>query len=227
MTSPPPVRTVEIEPLSSRRETLVVLRVAAAVILIFYFLIGIRRGDGGATVGASTSSGTNPAADLYPYQVLFRDIPSADQRRFRQLQEGLAEIEIARNAAKEWPSVESLAAKGIPPFATDPLERGAYTWTYLKKSYVVNYLGTPKAGSGRKPMALLLEEPQTGNPDVSHAQMQTLDEEHRRLGDGTILHVSIWYLPEGGDSKDEILFRPAVIMKGWKQIRVGAVGGKQ
>lgn len=220
-----PIRTVRIESPSARAETLAVLRTAAAVVFLAYFAIGLRRGDAGAGGDSARSGGTAPS-DLMPFQVLFRDQDPASQRLFRTLQEGLAEIEIRRASSKAWPEVTALAAEGIPPFAPDPQDRGAIAWTLRRKSYVVNYLGAPVPGSGRRPWLLLFEEPQPDNPDVSHRQLVVLDEEHRRLSDGTILHVSVWIGPDGAAAGEDVLFRPLLIKTGWKQVLVGKVPGR-
>ena len=213
---PPPIRTEIVEPPSARREALAVVRAAAMIAFAAWCAIGARRGgEDGAAAAAP--------ADLMPFQVLFRDVDGPAQRVFRSVQEGFAEIEIRRSAAKSWPEPAALAAEGIPPFAPDPQDRGAYAWTLRRRSGVVNYLGTPAAGSGRAPWLLLVEEPEPDSPDASHLRMIALDEEHRRLGDGTILHVSIWTAPVGAAPGGDVLFRALLIKQGWKQIRVGNV----
>ena len=62
--------------------------------------------------------------DLLPYQQLIRDAPAADQRIFRELQEGLLEAERIRAETGQWPDVTTLAAEGIPPFARGPDAEG-------------------------------------------------------------------------------------------------------
>ena len=47
---------------------------------------------------------------------------------FRELQEGVREAENGRAADKRWPAVETLAAQGIPPFASDAVAKPVYRW---------------------------------------------------------------------------------------------------
>jgi hypothetical protein len=119
--------TVEIRPPSVRAETLNVLKTAAAIVVLvaaYLFRPPLFDNAGERTVSRP--------ADLLPFQSLVRDAPGADQRMFRELQEGLLEAERIRAVTGRWPEAMALASDGIPPFAADPTRKGAsYRWSTL------------------------------------------------------------------------------------------------
>ena len=129
---------------------------------------------------------------LLPYQRLIRDAPAAEQRVFRELQEGLLEAERIRAATGHWPDVSTLAAEGIPPFAPDPTQKIPYKWTSVRQDWVTNYVGVP-SDPAAPAWVLVILEPEPGAPPDPAPN----DETHHRLPDGTTLHVSIWNMPEG------------------------------
>jgi len=194
----PTIRTVEIRPPSVRDETVAVLRVAMAIVVIvaayvFRPAIGNQSSDGTSPEGnqlPNLQSRQSPN-DLLPYQKLIRDAAPAEQRIFRELQEGLLEAERARAATGRWPDVTALAAEGIPPFAADPTQKIPYTWSSVRQDWATNYLGIP-ANPAAPAWALVILEPEPGAP----ADPAPNDETHHRLPDGTTLHVSIWTTPE-------------------------------
>ncbi len=180
------MRTLEIHPPSVRDETLNVLKAAMAIVLVVAAYI------------FRPSFGTQPSlADrqsqigLLPYQALIRDAPPADQRLFRELQEGLLEAERIREQTGHWPDVTTLAAEGIPPFAPDPTRKIEYKWTSVRQDWVTNYLGVP-AEPSQAAWVIVILEPEPGAPPDPAPN----DETHHRLADGTTLHVSIWSIPE-------------------------------
>jgi len=180
------VRTVEIRPPSVRDETVAVLRVAMAIVVIvaaYVFRPAINQSP-------NLQSRQSPN-DLLPYQKLIRDTAPAEQRIFRELQEGLLEAERVRAATGRWPDVTALAAEGIPPFAADPTQKIPYTWSSVRQDWATNYLGIP-ANPAAPAWALVILEPEPGAP----ADPAPNDETHHRLPDGTTLHVSIWTTPE-------------------------------
>jgi hypothetical protein len=201
------LRTVEVLPPSARREGTVVLAVAGAIVIAA--LLVIAPGSGGVRDGAR-------AADLLPFQLLFRDVPPPIQRMYREMQEGLLEAERRRAATRRWPAVEALAPDGIPPFAS---ARPAYRWSLAQDGPVVNYLGLPEQDGAA--FVALVQEPEPGavDPGVRAA----LDEFHHRLADGTLLHVSIWFRAATTTAPaDRLLAQPAAT--GWTQVVVGGPG---
>ncbi len=128
---------------------------------------------------------------LLPYQQLIRDAAPAEQRLFRELQEGLLEAERIRAQTGRWPDVTTLEAEGIPPFAPDPTRKIEYKWTSVRQDWATNYLGVPSDPS-QAAWVLVILEPEPGAP----ADPAPNDETHHRLPDGTTLHVSIWNIPE-------------------------------
>jgi hypothetical protein len=179
------MRTLEIRPPSVRDESLNVIKAAAAIVMIVAaYMFRPTFGSGDLTTGT-------PVAGLLPYQRLIRDAQPADQRIFRELQEGLLEAERIRAQTGHWPDVTTLAAEGVPPFAPDPTQKVAYTWTSVRQDWATNYLGVP-SDTSQLAWVLVILEPEPGAP----ADPAPNDETHHRLPDGTTLHVSIWNLKE-------------------------------
>jgi len=203
--SPPEMQTVEIRPPSARTETLVVGQLAAvivAVVALYLANTAWRSGAAGARAG-----------DLLPYQQLIRDRPSNEQRMFRELQEGLLEAQRIRSESGGWPAPAALGLQGVPPFAVDPTRTDRYTWTVTQHGAFVNYRGAPLV-TGLPVWLLLIQEPDPGAP----ADKSPEDEEHHRLADGTMLHVSIWTHQAGADLPERFVSIPQV--EGWTQLRV-------
>ena len=63
------------------------------------------------------------------------------------------------------------------------------------------------------------QEPDPGAPPDPARE----DEEHHRLTDGTMLHVSIWTHADGVDLPARFISLPQV--EGWTQLRAGPPGG--
>lgn len=141
----------------------------------------------GAAVNEDAKAGRRVPV-LTPNLVAFSALPAADQRMFRRCLEGLGEAEDVRSRTGAWPDVGELAARGIPPFAADPLDRAGYRWQRYLDGTLVNYLGVPDPGSGRPSLLIMALEPDPGTPPDPGA---VVDEGHHKLHDGTFLHVSI------------------------------------
>ena len=197
-------------PPSAHGETHLVLRAAAAIVFGALFVIGLRAGDGSPENGPRTG-------DLLPFQVLFRDVPPPVQRMYREMQEGVLEVENARAATKQWPAVDTLAAQGIPPFA---LASPSYRWRLVRDGVFVNYVGMPAPTSDGPAFLALIQEPDAGYVDTTTTP---LDEVHHRLADGTLLHVSIWFrAATAAAPADQVLTQPSTA--GWTQVLVGRQG---
>jgi hypothetical protein len=172
-------RRAELRPPSAGAELGNVARFAMVVVI-------------GVWMYMATDSGTFRKGDadkrhLLPFQALVQDRPPAEQRMFRELQEGLLEAERRRAERGSWPAVSSLAADGIPPFALDPTAKDGYDWRLMANGTLVNYLGLPQQPD-RPAWLLLVQEPEPGAlPDPARE-----DEEHHRLTTGVMLHVSTW-----------------------------------
>lgn len=204
-------RSVEIRPPSVRAETLNVLKAAAAIVVIVAAYL-FRPSFG----GSQTATSARPS-DLLPFQNLVRDAPSADQKMFRELREGLLEAERVRATTGRWPDAAALAAEGIPPFAPDPTRKDAtYRWTTLVQGTTVNYVGIPSMPSAPA-WLLLVIDPEAGAPQDPAPN----DETHHRLPDGTTLHVSIWQVPEKLRATG-FAVTPLPQNEGWTQLLIGA-----
>ena len=193
-----------------RSETANVLWVGAAIVAVVAVYLIKPAPDAGRDSAATRN--------LLPYQVLVRDVPSAEQRIFRELQEGLLEAERLRSTTGKWPEVPVLAADGIPPFAFDPTAKGvSYRWRVLTQGVFTNYLGIPSTPDAPA-WLLVIREPELGSaPDLAPN-----DEEHHRLADGTVLHVSTWNVPEASRVSGGLLAIQRPEIEGWRQLIVGA-----
>lgn len=157
-----------------------------------------------------------------PFERRFQDLPPDDQRLFRALQEGVVEAERSRGATGRWPSVETLARKGVPPFAPDPIDRAGYTWKSVQTGLKVDYIGEPRAGSGREAFFAVIVEPDPGDPVDPQA---VVDEIHHRLDDGRMIHVTLWTGPPLADAGEAFALLPPE--KGYRQVlssRAGEAG---
>jgi hypothetical protein len=209
---PRSLKMTEIRPPSLRDETLNVLKAAFAVVVIVAAYVFRPSFDDQSPNLQSRQSPTG----LLPYQTLVRDASPAEQRIFRELQEGLLEAERIRANSGQWPDVATLAAEGIPPFASDPSKRGpSYKWTSVRQDWVVNYLGVPSDAVAPSWVLVILEP----EPDAP-ADPAPNDETHHRLPDGTTLHVSIWNIRE---EKRKSGFAALRLPQndGWTQLMVG------
>ena len=174
------IRRVEVRPPSASAELGTIVRLAMVVVIGVWMYI--------ATDTATPRGGNANKRQLLPFQALIQDRPSAEQRMFRELQEGLLEAERRRADRGTWPAVSSLAGDGIPPFALDPTAKeGRYDWHLLASGTLVNYLGLPQRPDAPA-WLLVVQEPEPGAPPDPARE----DEEHHRLITGVMLHVSTW-----------------------------------
>lgn len=206
------MRTLEVLPPSARGETRLVLRAAAAILFGVLFVIGVRSSD-------RDPDGGPRAGDLAPFQMLFRDATPTVQRMFREMQEGLIEAENTRAATKRWPAVETLAAQGIPPFAD---VNSSSRWRLLQEGVYAAYVGAPAPGLDAPAFLALIQEPEPGYAETVMPATPP-DELHHRLSDGTLLHVSVWFRPDGLVPEDQkAIARP--FAAGWTQVLAGRQG---
>jgi hypothetical protein len=203
-------RRVQIQPLSARTELLLVLRASMAITVGVWLYV--------ASSAGIVGSGGPGQRNLLPFQKVVADRPFDEQRMFRELQEGLLEAEASRSQNLAWPSVQSLAEEGIPPFAADPTMRSTYRWQLLQGGTLVNYLGIPRAPE-ESAWLLLVQEPEPGAPPDPAGE----DEEHHRLVNGPMLHVSTWVRSSGQTRDDRLVRLPQA--EGWTQLyAVGPAG---
>lgn len=195
-------RRVLVVPLSARAELLLVVRAAMATAVGVWIYLAST---------ASTLGGGADQRNLLPFQKLIANRPAGEQRTFRELQEGLLEIEVGRSASGAWPATDALSADGVPPFAPDPTRRLQMTWQRLESRTIVNYLGVPMATDGPA-WLLLVQEPEPGVPPDQTFE----DEEHHRLANGTMLHVSTWMHQDGRNVGKRLVRLPQA--EGWMQL---------
>lgn len=178
----PGLRTVEVQSPSKSQEGFIVLMVATGIVLCALYSLAFR-------VEGKTDD-TPAQRDSLPFQVFFRDLPSPQQRIFRELQEGFTEAVRLRTPRRVWPTADELAAQGIPPFAKDPIDRSGTQWRSGQEQLLVNYLGVPAEGNPSFLLVIVEPDPETGErPGAAPLQ----DAEHQLLPDGkTLLHVTYW-----------------------------------
>lgn len=207
----PPIHTLRVRSPDARSETWAVAR---AIFHVLYW--------SALLVSAETSSAARPQAaraEPSPYERRFQDLAPADQRLYRSLQEGVTEAERARSTTGRWPSVEELARAGVPPFARDPLDAAGYAWRSVQSGPKVDYIGTPRAGAGRECFFAIVVEPDPGEPIDRSAQV---DEVHHRLGDGRMIHVTVWMGPPVVDTSEAFSLLPPE--RGYRQVMASTPG---
>lgn len=182
---------------------------AGFVLLTVIYLVAFERFGGSAASDAAA-----PSRELLPFQVLFRDLPGPEQRVFREMQEGVAELLRIRSASGDWSAVAPLASDGIPPFAADALDTMGLSWGLRREGLVAEYVADASAPGAPAFMICVREpDPVTGEK----ARPGVVDEEHQLLSDGTLLHVTYWKRP-GGAPAGGVIQDPA--LEGWLQIRI-------
>jgi hypothetical protein len=193
-------RLRRVAPPDRRRESAAVARLALLVAVVALLWIG-RRG-----------AGLGRGDELLPWQVPFASLPSVVQRQVRELHEACDEALRFRGDQGRWPTVAELAADGIAPFAD-----GATTSARASVPYVWQYAAKPAKAGGARPLLLQLLEPRPGDTEGSDPRAPVVeDETHRKLADGTLLHVAFWIGPERECAIDRYLADPAVA--GWQQV---------
>lgn len=204
--SPPAIRDVEIAALTARAELGAVARVALVVLSAVGLYLGAQAPavDDAAAAAASRN--------LLPYQSLIQGHNVGEQQMFRMLQVALLEAQHLRSADGTWPDVAALVELGIDPFVADPTNKGArYAWRLLRTGTTVYYLGLPDRG-GAPAWLMVLQEPDPTMPPEPYQN----DEEHARLLDGTVLHVSIWRHASGAQVTTAPVRTPQT--EGWTQV---------
>lgn len=197
------VRTVSVHPPSVQRETK-----AVALVLVQIAIASA------IAIHASRPSKANPAAGLQADEIAFTKLDADEQRLYRNALDGILELEDARNATGSWPAIETLARRGVLPFAEDPIDRYGYRWTMVSDKLVTNYVGIP-AAADRATLVIAVVEPEPGT-----AEVVDVDETHHKLADGTLFHVGIY--------RGALREVPAVPLSqfsfgdGWRRIAVGA-----
>jgi len=198
------LRAVEIAGLSPRAEFLAVVRAGVVVIVAAAVYVATQR--------ATADAGSGVARNLLPFQALIQTHGVVDQRMFQQLQVALLEAQAIRATSDAWPEVPAMADLGIDPFAQDPTDKGArYSWRLLRSGFVINYLGVSDRGDAPA-WLLMIQEPDPSAPAEAYSD----DEEHARLPNGTLLHVSIWRHVNGSRVPRTLTRVPQA--EGWSQI---------
>lgn len=205
MTAAPGIRHVEIAALSPRQELVAVLRAAVVVVVAVGLYLG-------AQAGPPRGAAETAARNLLPYQSLIQGHVVVEQQMFRMLQVALLEAQHLRSVDGTWPDVTTMAEQGIDPFVPDPTNKGArYDWRMERNGLTTNYLGLPDR-TDAPAWLVVAQEP---DPAVAPEPYQD-DEEHARLLDGTVVHVSIWRHALGSQVRPAIVRVPQA--EGWTQV---------
>jgi hypothetical protein len=144
--------------------------------------------------------------------IAFRALPGDVQRMYRRCLDGLADAEEVRADTGAWPAVDALAARGVPPFAPDPIDKAGYRWELRRDRTTVNYVGVPATGPT---LVITILEPDPGTPIDPTAYT---DEQHHRLRTGEMIHVAVWM---GTKPVRGVMVIPA-IEDGWQRITMGS-----
>jgi len=207
-----------VQPPSASGESAFVLRAAIAVVLAALFVISSRQRAG--------SAGELP---IQSWQRRFADLSGSLQRDYRELREGYVEAARARSKDGAWPEPEKLAQEGVPPFANDGVDGRLRDWRIVRDGRTAFYVGGTRAqvseratrgkvGDGAARPDLLLRVIESAPSDFENRDPNTWsDEEHQRLADGTLVHVTTWYRASGaGAVEGGAAFQPE--MAGWTQM---------
>jgi hypothetical protein len=124
---------------------------------------------------------------------------------YGELQQQYLELEQERVRSGRWP--ESAALRARPP----------YGWTRSDEGLFVNYLTAPSAEVSDSAWLIVVQEPDPRAPPDPAPN----DETHRRLADGTILHVTFWTHRFGGSVPPGFVRQPET--KGWTQVLTAPV----
>ena len=209
----PVIRTVEVKPPSYADEESWVFNCVGLVLICVIYGLAF-----GGTIGPYANARGKTTTDRWSFQVFFRDLPQAEQRLFREMQEGLTEAMPRRAARRSWPTVDEMAADGIPPFAADVLDKAGMRWTLQQDGLVVNYRGIPTSAAADSPEFLVVvqePDPVTGETPPPPS---VVDEEHQLLSDGTLLHATFWKRSPARPTDPGPFGQPEA--RGWLQIRV-------
>jgi hypothetical protein len=197
-----PARTVAIRSPSLGRET----KAVAIVLAQIAFWSGV-------AIAASIPGRVDPAAGGQADEVAFAGLDPDDQRMYRRALDGLAEAEDVRSRTGAWPTVAELAARGIPPFTEDPIDRASYRWELVRDRLTINYVGIPDAPD-RPTLVIAAIEPEPGAGELA-----AVDETHHKLADGTMIHVGVW---RGSARSIPAPLAVFPFLDGWRRIASGA-----
>ena len=187
---------------SSGGERFRVLALAAGVLLLIAVYFGLR--------SSVTETGT-----VLPFQMLARDLVSADQAMFKALKESLLDAEGMRASTGHWPEAAALAGLPRVPLGGDVASTSeVFSWREQTRGVITHYLGLPAQDGSAPAWMIAIREPEPGVPTDTAPN----DEEHHRLPDGTVLHVSIWTHRFGGQVDPAFVPQPEAA--GWTQILV-------
>lgn len=185
---------------SPGRERFRVLALGAAILA----LVGVYFG---------TRSSVSEPGRLLPYQMLMRDLVTADQAMFHALNQSLLDAEAIRSATGRWPDAPALSSlpKTTPGEGPSP---AAYSWRAETQGVITHFVGVPGQDGAAAAWMIAIKEPEPGVPTDTAPN----DEEHHRLADGTVLHVSVWTHRFG--SQLSPTFAPQPEVGGWTQVLV-------
>lgn len=178
-----------------------VIALAAAILLLIGVYFGVR----------STRSETGT---LLPFQVLARDLLAVDQSMFTTLKQVLVDAEATRSATGRWPDAPALSS--LPPAAPDASSATPvpYAWERQQQGVITHYVGRPTQDPAAPAWMIAIKEPEPGVPTDTAPN----DEEHHRLPDGTVLHVSVWTHRFGGQLDPAFVAAPEAV--GWTQVLI-------
>jgi hypothetical protein len=185
---------------SAGRERSMIIGLAAIVTVAVAAYVGLR-----STTGESAGTGT-----LLPYQMLVRDLAPSDVPVFETLRQSLLDAEALRSRTGSWPDATDVAS--LPASIPSASGSTAIAWTQTRQHLIVNYLGRPTGDTAAAAWLIRIQEPDPAVPQDTAPN----DEEHHRLPDGTVLHVSIWTHRFGGQLTETFFAKPETA--GWTQI---------
>jgi hypothetical protein len=180
---------------AGRRERLGVIGLAAFIVVSVAAYLAVK-----SSVLEVATTG-----HLLPYQALVATLTSADKTMYDELLSQYLQLERLRVRTGKWPDAATLAAR--PP----------YSWTRSEEALFVNYLAIPSTDVSESAWLIVAQEPDPRAPPDPAPN----DETHRRLPDGTILHVTFWTHRFGGQLAPGFVRQPET--RGWTQVLTAPV----
>jgi len=186
---------------STGQERFRVIALGIGVVILIAVYFGLR-------------SSVTETGRLLPFQMLARDLVSSDQTMFTALKQCLLEVEGLRSSDGRWPDAPAFAVLLRNTPVVDSGIGNAFTWRDQTQGVITHYVGLPTQDVSAPAWMVAIREPEPGVPTDTAPN----DEEHHRLADGTVLHVSIWTHRFGGQVDPKFVAQPEAA--GWTQVLV-------
>lgn len=128
------MKSVSIQPLSSRKENIFLLTIIAVILVIAYTLIQM-------------TAKPDEGQEVLDYQIsAYKDLSNVENSFYTDLTNSLIDIQAIYEEEGKIPEIHTLEEERISPFVRDSIweNRGSLEWRLLKKDGKSYYLGISK-----------------------------------------------------------------------------------